>query len=230
MIFNGMTMTRAALLICPLLLLACGESNDEDPCGDLGSQPSGFDILAMDLNLLVDPNTYQTPTYVFAADYEEGQPVPFESVVFSLSATIEYLYSNSKSRGFFQFSLFPRAYACSPIPPSAIENLEEVSITSSVDFTDDYPAGASLNAFFDIVYMNSVWNHYELVSTDDGIVASYYSVADYMAQEDVQASSGIQLRLNSEPQNLSEHVFFINISLDSGEEFFLETPPIHFMN
>lgn len=217
-----MNIPKLSVSLFCLTLLSCGE----DPCGDLSSYPKEFDILDIELNVLVQSSFSNFPGRTYGdSQYSEGEQVPYDNLALSFDSITENIaFHHSKDRH-IRFSIFDQAYACSPVTPITQEKITNISITSSYDFNDANPSGSSLNSFFDVIYAESETRFWDYIDSE----YYYLSVEEYMSQEEVDAGYVVQLRLNTEPQYTDSQQFSISISLDSGEHFILETPEISFV-
>lgn len=112
------------------------------------------------------------------------------------------------------------------MPPSTSEKIVDIKITSSSYFDGSLAAGDSLKAKFDVIYADSETDFY---SYENGFVV-YYSLNNYLEQDDVYGGNIIQLKLNEAPEFAGNHIFFIEFTLNTGELFALETTEISFTN
>lgn len=209
-----------------LSLVACGSSNEEDPgvpgCGS-GGDPI-FNISGFDINLYQGEVDLYSP--VLENEITTPDPVDSELFVISLQALSKTQAARQmKSKG-FSFSLMSKAYACSPVPPYTEDKIIDLQITSTADFNNDLPSGSSLNGVFDISYMTYTDSSY--FSSKDG-TRDYFSVDEFLAQEEPQAADIMQLRFNTTPEYKDNHVFYIRIELDTGEVIDLETQELNFL-
>ena len=124
--------------------------------------------------------------------------------------------------------MFNSAFACSPVPSTTDEIIADIKITSSAPFNSELASGAVLNEKFNVVFNHSETSFYDYNPTGPGVL--YFSLEQYLAQENVAAGYGIQLKLNEAPEYAGEHIFFIEMALDSGEVFSVETPEVSFLN
>ncbi|WP_462155178.1 hypothetical protein [Pseudoalteromonas piscicida] len=63
---------------------------------------------------------------------------------------------------------------------------------------------------------------------EHGSEKDYFSISEFLNIEEKRASKFIQFALNSEPTYKQNHVFYIEISLDTGEQFSLESQELSF--
>lgn len=234
----AMMFKQTALLSLVLFVTACGggsENHDAeikpDPevagCG--GSAPYKFDITAVDVQVLQAPEPKAYPQRVAGPVFDVDADTQYDEIILSLESETQSVVANKSElhntkKKQLTFSLFNSAFACSPLPPSTDERITELKITSSSPFNDELAAGVMLNAKFDVIFTHSETPYYDYDSINSGII--YYSLEKYMDQEDVVAGFGIQLKLNVAPQYAGNHIFFIEMTLDSGEVFNMETPGI----
>ena len=215
---------RFIIILSSLLVLSYGCNDTEsNPCG--GGAPSKFDITDIQLKAYIQSSFPDYPSIVYSyPEYSEGAAIDFDSLVYSLESVIQNIASRTPERSPFYFPLIKRAYACTPLGPTTDQMVTDIIITSATGFNDSHSSGSSLNAFFGVIYAESSTSYYTYTNSH----VSYFNVDEYMAQGDVQAGEIIQLRLNTRPQYLENQKFYISISLDDGEAFYLETPLLHF--
>ncbi len=234
-----MKFKQLVILASVLLISACEigkESTAADPgpiiseCGSSGTPE--FDITNVDLQVLQapEPKTYAKMANGFIFDID--MDAQYSDVVFSLESVTQNIAKNREMQNgvgkgntlldTLSFTFFNSAYACSPLPPSTKEKIINIKITSSAPFNDEFAANQSLASKFDVVYIDAPDDFYSYVN--GGI--EYYSVESYVAQPDVKAGNIIQLKLNEEPQYSGNHIFFIEMTLDTGEIFTMESPEL----
>ena len=239
---------RILIVFCYLLVMSCGYDDGSQPdiCGNISFSSADVEITDMQLEVLVQSEFKDYPTEVYGdTKYVAGDSVDFDSLVISLEAVTwdtalrnpGRLFQNtnvteraqldlqqSAKEPTLHFPLFRRAYACSPSLATLAEKITDITITSSNGFNDSYPSGSSLNSFFDVIYASSETEYYQYNNGN----TTYFSVAQYLDQEDIQASRTTQIRLNTKPQYPDSQQFYIVITLDDGQVFILETPMINF--
>ncbi|WP_260492034.1 DUF5034 domain-containing protein [Pseudoalteromonas maricaloris] len=204
-------------------LVGCNSDSsgpDDGQCGGVGN--SRFDITGFNLG---EFSADQVDEWV-NTEYDGVEPISYQTLVFQLKADTQSVAQLSAPS--FEFSLISTAYACSPVPPYTDEKITDINITSSAAFSDEFPAGSSLNEVFDIVYIGSDYsNQVDYRRLDNG-ENDYFSISEFLDMEDKKASEFIQFALNSEPTYKQNHVFYIEISLDTGEQFSLESQELSF--
>lgn len=211
-----------------LLITGCGDSGQVEPegslCGDLSSFPREFDITDVDIQVLVAPESKTYPTMAFGDIYNENTEVKYNDIVFSINSETQIIAEKREKTKNISFSLISSAYACSPMPPSTNEKIVDIKITSSSAFDNTLATGDSLKSKFNVTYADSETDFY---GYENGVVV-YYSLNQYLEQDDVYAGNIIQLKLAEAPEFVGSHVFFIELTLNTGEIFTLETPEISF--
>jgi hypothetical protein len=215
-------MKRSAIFASALLaLLIAGCSNDEgpdNPCGGFSSPE--YVINNYTLSVF---NSDSRGESVGGDVYTGEDAIDFNSFIIKLD-----IKTGTVAKRFdtiFDFSLMSKAYACSPVLPFTQQRISSINITSSAAFNDDLPAGTSLNDVFDVVYLDYVPTPYYSEQNDE---VDYFSVAEFTAQPDNVPAETTQLALNTEPAYKQNHVFFIEINFESGEQFLLESREISF--
>lgn len=236
----NMKFKKIVLLAAVLLISACNESSkssddelkpDPNPevagCGD--SAPSKFDITDINVQILQAPEPKTYPRRVIGSSLDASVDTQYDGIVFSLESETQSLAAHktklprAQKKG-ITFSLLNSAFACSPIPPSTDEMIIGMNIKSSSPFNDELAAGTILNEKFNVVFTHSETPYYDYDPINSGVI--YYSLEKYLAQVGVGAGEVIQLKLNEEPQYAGNHIFFIEITLDSGDVFSMETSEV----
>ncbi|CAA0106825.1 Uncharacterised protein [BD1-7 clade bacterium] len=230
---NGM---NALLWSCCALLIACEDSSklrDNGRCGSLDN--------AEGVSTIYDIQGYQLDIYRKLPDrpeYVSTEVVRFDQIVFVLTAQTQIIAANDKGQGSQPsidrqpqrrlVSIFPSAYACSLAPtlPIAAERLVGLAITATSDYTDALPVDSSLNAIFDITDMQGGTTYWEF----DGVQRDFYSVERYLQQGLNAAASYTALELTEAPASADMYTFEVQISLDSGEIYTLQTDAINLSN
>jgi len=213
-----------------LLLLSGCQDDDGNSCGDLGSYPTEFDITDLSLQVLMAQEEKTYVAMVYGELYQANTDVNYNDVVFSLVAETQYVATDSHKKlnkhpqKNTNFTLISSAHACSLIPPSTNEKIVDIKITSSYAYNSSIAAGESLKSKFSVVFAESQTPFY---AYQDGVI-EYYSLEQYLDQDDVYAGNVIQLKLTESPELPGGHVFFIELTLDSGEVFIIETPEMSF--
>jgi len=238
----AMMFKQIVLLPLVLLVVGCGGESETtdvelkpDPmvagCGDVG--PNTFDITAVDVEVLPAPEPKTYPVWVIDSSFDVAADTQYDGIIFSLKSEVQYLAANKTElqrtrQKRITFSLFNTAFACSPLPPSTNEKITDIKITSSAPFNTELASGAVLNEKFDVIFTHSETPYYDYNPTGPGVL--YYSLEKYLAQENIAAGFGIQLKLNEAPEYAGEHIFFIEMTLDSGEVFSMETAEVSLLN
>lgn len=208
-----------------LALVACGAEKQEDimGCGNISS--SVFDITDFATEVYLRPEDRNIISGYFFNTYDNTE-VDYDGIIISLEADVQYLAVNlNKSRG-ISFSLFSKAYACSPLPPHTNEKIVDIKVTSSAPFSSELAAGDSLVDVFDVSYSSAAESssaeYYEYENNEP----VFYRLPEYLAQDDLHAGARLQLVLNRAPEVADSFIFFIEVTLDSGEIFSIETSEI----
>ena len=211
------------LFVVFLVIYGCDKQFAElSPCGDLSSYPTEFDIINMSVHILEAQESKSYLSMILGEVYSEDSEVNFSDIVFSIDSEVQMIALKTEKRKSPSFSMISAAYACSPVTPSTKEKIVAFQITSSSAFNSSLAAGDSLVSKFDVVFADSATYFY---SYEDSTV-DYFNLDRYLEQDEVYASYNMQLKLNESPEFEGRHIFFIEITLDSGEKFILETPEI----
>jgi hypothetical protein len=223
-----MKFIKLILFTIILCVTGCDDSKQAEPetsiCGDLSSLPTEFDITDVGIQVLIAPEPKIYPKWVVGDLYNENTEVIYNDVIFSIDSITQIIASKKEKNKRIFFSFISSAYACSPIPPSTNEKIVDIKITSSGAFNSTLTTGDPLTSKFNVVYADSETDFY---GYEDGVIA-YYTLNQYLEQDDVYAGNTIQLKLTEAPEFSGTLAFFIELMLDTGEVFTLETPEISF--
>ncbi|MCG7535066.1 hypothetical protein [Pseudoalteromonas sp. OOF1S-7] len=227
------------LTLCALalsgMLLGCGSgSNGTTPGPDVPPKPSakkskivtqGFEVRVY--NRLAEQDT-QNPEYNRDTPYQGTGEVTYQDIVFGLDTQTMSVTTASWLDIPHSFSLITKAYALSPVPPQTEENIVSIKITSATDFSQAYPSGSNLNALFSVTYADALNKYY----TYKNETKTFFTVEEYVQYG--QANGGLNagftrnLILNTGPDYPASMTFYIEIELDNGKTFSLETQEVVF--
>lgn len=202
-------------------LIGCSSDEGGPSCQGTSAGTSEYSV--NDYKLLVFKSHGVKGKPVDGNEYNADDPISFDSLRFSLEVEKETI--TKKFDTTFDFSLVKKAYACSPVLPYTEQRLKEIKITSTADFSDDLPAGTSLNDVFDVVYINDVNTPYY---SSDNSETVYFSVSSFLKQPNIHVTEVTQLALNIEPTYKQNHIFLIEVTLQSEDQFILESREISF--
>lgn len=148
---------------------------------------------------------------------EEDAPDAYGTAIFSIRPNGNALRSPAFS-GYLRFSLFPSVQATQPCEKIFAENIVSISVRSSRDFDATHPAGTALN---DLIRVRQ----HGFVSSS----TSYHELPDILP---VVAPGGDDYALSfyfaKRPDLHSEHRFQVQVNLDSGASYELETAAVDF--
>ena len=213
--------TRAFSLLCVAgTLTGClgeREPANYNTCGDLG--PAGFydinglqgEVFVTTTDVIDGGSTQRTMAseYVDSVEY-------YDALAIKLKFSAEQYYAKVPRIPFIS-----QAHACSPAYPEFTENIVAMSVTSSQAYSSEIAAGESLNELVDVVEIDhfaSAWDTY---------FPRPVAVADALGSYPYNDIYGVViLELGSAPELSGEYIFFIEITLDSGETYTYETPEI----
>ncbi|TMP28244.1 hypothetical protein CWB99_12605 [Pseudoalteromonas rubra] len=217
------------------MLTGCGSGSDgTTPGPDLPPQPSakksntvteGFEVRIY--NRLVEQDA-QNPEYNRDTPYQAAEEVTYQDIVFGLDTQTMSVTAASWLDIPHSFSLITKAYALSPVPPQTEENIVSIDITSATDFSQAYPSGSNLNALFSVTYADALNKYY----TYKNETKTFFTVAEYVQYG--QLNGGLNagftrnLVLNTGPDYPAKMTFYIEIELDNGKIFSLETQEVTF--
>ncbi len=205
------------------VITACnGGDGISGPCG--GPTYRSYDVNGYDLTTAITDEVRGPDLPSDGELYTEGEPAQHEALLITLVTDIELLASQTQDAQRLRFSLFNRAYACSPVPPSPNEEIASINITSSNNFNDIYPAGTSLNGVFNVVYTDASADFARI----SGDATEFFSLEEYLQQEEVTPSQLFQLVLNTEPTSNNVHQFDIEIIFTNGKVFEISTSQVTF--
>jgi len=206
-----MTIKKSVTFIIFLFIVACNDSGNS--CGK--GEPTKFDITDVKIELLVSSGTNKAP-------YNE---VKHSDLTISINSVTQIIASIKEKSKKSNFSFINSAYACSLAPPSTNEKIVDIKISSSSPFNDELAAADSLKSKFEVVYADSETQYFEYSNNTE----VYFNLNRYLEQENVYAGNKIRIKLNESPKFVDNHIFFIELTLDTGEVFLLETPEINFL-
>lgn len=153
-----------------------------------------------------DQTAFKTPIIL-----EDQERVHWSMFSIELKAATQTYYASHK-RG-LTFSLFQRAEACTPLPPTATQHLVSISITSDNAFADSYPAGTELSSLMAPI-------KYQSFDYPNDIIANFNGA-------NLPAPVFMNIYLLQAPQYNRQN-FTIKITLDDGNTFVVETGDIYF--
>lgn len=201
-----MKMTLAPKLlgaICfSLILSACG--SDSTPCDEKAPAKeylvNNYQVKMVQYAAPIDNQSeYKIPTTIAT-----GAEVNWDTFSIEVKADIQtYTVNNSELP---RFTLLNQAQACSPNPGTAKQKVVGISITNSYDLNEKYPAGSELASLFAIINF------------------PYTPLADWVTPI-TPAPKSIKLYLLEKPLGI-HHNFSIEITLDDGQHFLLNTGDI----
>ncbi|OCQ21278.1 hypothetical protein A7985_11675 [Pseudoalteromonas luteoviolacea] len=222
-------MKRKILCILTLIttLIACGsDSYNPDlpvPNTDKTIVVNGFDVQVYQRQ----ENTSSVGDSIIRGTvYSSNDTVAFNDAIIGIDTQTEYVQNSAKIMRFKPFSLMNKAYALSPVPPQVAQKISAITVTSAYDFSDEYPSGSNLNDLF-LVTEASVGNQFYTFEEDK---RAYFTVTEYIENnihnEHAHAGFILNLMLNTAPELDSSITFYIEIELDNGKVFSLETTEI----
>ncbi len=184
---------RIALIVLLLLNISC--LDDGTDCGSSGSQY--IDVQGVSGTNVAIGNSF--------SDFDTlsvGASVGFAN--FGIRVTPEVVFSNeaTASKGGFQ------AFACSPVPPQPTEEIAEIAVFSSAD----YSQSSSDKVFLARDTLNSIVKIYDPYS------GRIVGLPDFFVEDDIVASDQpITLQLISAPLAVTEQQFTVHYRLENGE-------------
>ncbi len=192
------------IAVCSIVLLAaCGGAGGKDPaCGSEVNQDrlvTNYVSSLMRYEKPIDPIVQEIPKVL----------APNESPTwnrFSIDLKATYQTYSVQLQPRIEFSLFEKANACS-IVIKGKQRITKISITSANDFGASYPAGSELLSLF------------AMVGND------FVSLTTLLLNQ--PAPLKFELKLRESPQ-FSRQNFTIQIGLDDGSSFTLNTGDVYF--
>ncbi|MCO7187962.1 MULTISPECIES: hypothetical protein [unclassified Pseudoalteromonas] len=170
----------------------------------------------------------QNPEYNRDTPYQVAEEVTYQDIVFGLDTQTMSVTTASWLDIPHSFSLIKKAYALSPVPPQTEENIVSIDITSASDFSQAYPSGSNLNALFSVTYADALNKYYSYKNE----TKTFFTVEEYVqygrANGGLNAGFTRNLVLNSGPDYPVNMTFYIEIELDNGKIFSLETQEVAF--
>ncbi|MCF2858414.1 hypothetical protein L1286_13075 [Pseudoalteromonas sp. SMS1] len=223
-----MKIKALSIIALTATIIACG-SDSYDP--DLPEPRQGATtIIATGFNVQIYQRAQNSgislDRIARGTEYIANERVAFDSVIIGIDTQTEYVNPLSKQRRVRPFSFINTAYALSPVPPTVKQKIKAITITSAYDLNDKYPAGHTLNDVF-VVTTASIGNHFYDYDADKRV---YLTVSEYVESntqnEAAHTGFALDLMLNTAPTLASSMTFYIEIALDDGKVFSLETPEI----
>lgn len=150
--------------------------------------------------------------------YFVAEPVTPDTQVawqnYRIQLDIDTSVVNSGASG-WTLSLFPTAYACSPVANYATEQrVASFSITSSRDLNQQHPAGSELNSLFAAVAYEDIYSRLNYFDQPDADFPALATLEDYESAS-APAPRRLVLRLLEMPQP-GEHQFSVEVQLEDG--------------
>jgi len=218
----------SALVLASALLVACGaESDNSNACN---SEPGVYDIgRASALTLVVSNQESKleeidNKTYLYhrvEAEYL-NEEVAYDELSFGVKFDVDvYTADNTFA---FPLPFIAVANACSGNTAyEYAEKITSINVTASAAYSGELPAGASLN---DVVEWQGA---YYIETTDFGFHqegTQLQSLSETFADNSEAASDVVVLGLSQPPEQSGTYIFFIEVTLDNGEVYQVETPEV----
>ncbi|TMP34245.1 hypothetical protein [Pseudoalteromonas rubra] len=215
------------------MLAGCGSGSNGTTSGpDEPPKPSaqksktvtqGFEVHIF--NRMAEQDT-QNPEYIRDTPYQVAEEVAYQDIIFGLDTQTMPVTTASWLDIPHSFSLIKKAYALSPVPPQTEENIVSIDITSATDFSQAYPSGSNLNGLFSVTYADALNKYYSYKNE----TKTFFTVEEYVqygrANGGLNAGFTRNLVLNSGPDYPVNMTFYIEIELDNGKIFSLETQEV----
>ncbi|WP_020404804.1 hypothetical protein [Gracilimonas tropica] len=144
-------------LVSLVLITAASCNVAGDDCGPFDDKfrTVNFTASIQSISISDDPGLY--------VDYEspESDTLSFDRFGLSMFPVQEFYTLNERVPS---FSIFPKAYACSPAIPVSEEMITDLKVYSNSNFNSEYSAGENLAPLFEVVvlYRNSGYRQFEL--------------------------------------------------------------------
>ena len=183
------------------LIAACGSDNE----ATLECPPTP---IAIDINAI--------EVAVNNGEYQSNSLISYDRIKVSFEATGTNVYSSGDE--FDENKTYAENCNTLAVVIPANNKLTKLNIYSSADFNTDLAAGSSLNNVFSVIEFN-IENRQEAATN-----AKVRQLLPIMMQR------YFNFTLNTAPEFESSHVFYIEISLDNGKQFLMETPEILISN
>lgn len=179
----------------------------------------------------------ESPSYTYPP-HARPQPVRPQEMVITLDATtIVYDHEEdipeSRRSGIrdwlssIAFVTHAHAWSCD-VPRLYSEDVIEIlRITSSSDFSEQFPAGSSLNRLFDVRHSTASYYYFSPYRVSDSPDAGFYNVDEFVETQP-KVGASIQFTLNTEPTASDTHQFFIEYRDSGGRDLTVSTQTIVF--
>ncbi|WKN41855.1 hypothetical protein [Tunicatimonas pelagia] len=187
-----------------LLLLNFGCFDDGIDCGS--AVPRYLDVEGLTgQNIVIDSLFANFDTLA------EGATVSYADFGIRVTPEVTFTDEIAVSEGGFQ------AFACDPVLPQPSEEIAEIVVFSSAD----YSQAASDKVFLAGDTLNSIIKIYDLYS------GRIVSLPDFFVEDDIAASDQpITLQLTSAPTVATEQQFTVHYRLENGEFYQVTTDPV----
>ena len=199
------------LIISYTLILFLGIISCGDDCGPF---PDSLKVNSLDWKTYKINHSGVTGTYLELLEINENSVLFNE---YSIKITPEKESYFSLRSEFNSFSLINSAYACDPVPPETTNKIENIEISSNIDFNLEYLKNKNLTSLFNIIILDN----------EKDIYYEKFDLKEYLLSNPKVPTEMI-LILKEPPLNTSDFEFTIKFNQDGKDNDYFEftTNPI----
>lgn len=214
---------RTQLVLCTAAILPLAGCGGID-CGS-------FDEYTVDaITTVVRAYEHEMPTPEYFSYSRQGElpalpeePLAYNRLILEVTAATQLVDQGAAPQApYLRWSLFETAYACTP--PTwriLIDEITDLTITSTGDISPEYPAGTDLA---DLFYVTSISEPFVISYWDEGQSLSY-TAAQYLDYRSL-ATETLRLRLGRAPDSVQDHAFTVTYHLADGRVLTADTQTV----
>lgn len=190
-------------------------------CGGIDCGPTDQDEYTVDAitaAVLAYEHEMPTPEHFFYSSGAElpalpEEPLAYNRLTLEVAAATRLVHQASAPQApYWRWSLFETAYACTPrFWRILVDEVTDLTISSTGDISPEYPAGANLA---DLFYITSISEPYTISYREDGRSLSY-TATQYLDHRPL-ATETLRLRLGRAPDSVQDHAFTVTYHLKDG--------------
>ncbi|MDK2596191.1 hypothetical protein [Pseudoalteromonas obscura] len=221
------------LFILVVTLLGCGSDSSVTPLPEPPEKQKTQQVTkGIDLYLFNREVDQKIDTHIIkrASPYQANTPVAHQNLIFGLDTVTETVVIASSFSSSMWPAIISKAYARSPEIKTTKESIKSIKITSAYDFNEDFLAGSILNQLFSVTFATFP-NKYFSYKEENRI---YTTLNTYIETANNAPLTPLGLRtdliLNTPPNAQFPMTFYIEIELDDGQMFTIESPEIQFIS
>jgi len=182
-----------------------------DDCGPFSDPRQKLVDMRIELLNFEEDGDSRTTTPIFS------DSIRFDALAIEISTEFASINENQTSSNGLSFGLLQEAYACTPAPPYTEEELLNIEIFGTNDFSAQLPAGSDLSELFDVIEYDT----FNTLTTERMDLKSFLN-------SQKMAPIRMTLVLRDAPEIMENHQFRVKISLKGAAMDFYEftTPSV----